>query len=180
MINQNTFTGPSFSVKNRAYRVIWNISYLLLFRYTPKVFFGWRRFVLRCFGANIGKKAHVYPGVKIWAPYNLKIGQQSGIASGSVLYNQGEIFIGDKTVISQGVNICTGTHDYTKAGFPLLTSPIYIGNHVWIAADAFIHPGVTIADGCVVGARAVVINDMPEWMVCAGHPCKPIKPRSFE
>ena len=180
MINQNTFTGPSFSLKNRLFRVVWNLTYLILFRFSPIYFFGWRSFILKCFGAEIGGGVHIYPAVKIWAPWNLKIGRQSGIASSSVLYSQAKITIGEKSVISQGVNLCTGTHDYTKHGFPLVALPINIGNQVWIAADAFIHPGVTIADGCVIGARAVVISDMPEWTVCTGHPCRPVKARKLE
>jgi len=70
-----------------------------------------------------------------------------------------------------------GTHDYTKEGFPLITMPIVIGDYVWLAAESFIHPGITIGTGAVIGARSVVTKDMPEWMVCAGHPCKPLKER---
>jgi putative colanic acid biosynthesis acetyltransferase WcaF len=51
---------------------------------------------------------------------------------------------------------------------------------VWIAAEAFIHPGITIGEGCVIGARSVVTKDMPAWMVCSGHPCKPLKERTME
>jgi putative colanic acid biosynthesis acetyltransferase WcaF len=119
----------------------------------------------------------VYPGVKIWAPWNLILERQCGIASGAILYSQGIIRIGERVVISQGAHLCAGTHDYTKPGFPLLTLPITIGNHSWVAAEAFIHPGVTIGEGSVIGARAVVTKDMPGWTICAGNPCKPIKQR---
>src|SRR5476651_2440456 len=175
MINQDTHTGPSFSLRNRIARFIWKIAGLLLFRFSPQALHGWRSFLLRCFGAKVEKGVHVYPGVKIWAPWNLELGEQCGIASGVILYSQGKITIGRRSVISQGVNLCAGTHDYTKPGFPLITMPIHIGDEVWIAAEAFVHPGVTIADGCVIGARSVVVNDMPEWMICTGHPCKPVK-----
>jgi len=177
MINQDTYTGPSFSVANRLGRVLWNFTWLFFFRFSPKPFHQWRSFLLRCFGAKVGKGVHVYPGVMIWAPWNLELGDECGIGSGAILYSQGKITIGQRAVISQGVNLCTGTHDYTKMGSPLVTRPIHVGNSAWIAAEAFVHPGVTVADGCVIGARAVVINDMPGWMVCAGHPCKPIKAR---
>ena len=180
MINQDTHTGPSFSLSNRFARSLWNLTSLLLFRYSPKVLYGWRSFLLRCFGAKVGKGVHVYPGAKIWAPWNLELKEQCGIANGVVVYSQGKITIGQKSVISQGVNLCAGTHDYTKPGFPLLTMPIYIGDLVWIAAEAFVHPGVKIADGCVIGARSVVTDNMPAWMVCTGHPCKPVKERKME
>ncbi|MBK0380666.1 LbetaH domain-containing protein [Mucilaginibacter segetis] len=177
MINQDTHTGPSFSVKNRAARVIWQIVDILLFKSSPKPLHAWRAFLLRLFGAKVAKGVHIYPGVKIWAPWNLDLGKECGVAGGATLYSQGKITIGERSVISQGANICTGTHDYTKSGSPLITRPIFIGDNVWIAAEVFIHPGITIPDGCVIGARSVVITDMPEWMVCSGHPCKPIKKR---
>jgi putative colanic acid biosynthesis acetyltransferase WcaF len=180
MINHNTHTGPSFTVRNRFGRILWNIVALFFFRFSPQPFHSWRSLLLRCFGAKVAAGVHVYPGVKIWAPWNLELHDQCGIANGVILYSQGKIVIGRRTVISQGVNLCAGTHDYTKAGFPLITMPIHIGDEVWIAAEAFIHPGITIGNGCVIGARSVVTNDMPEWMVCSGHPCKPIKPREME
>lgn len=79
--------------------------------------------------------------------------------------------------MSQGSHLVTGTHDYTQEGFPLIIKPINIGSQCWIATEAFIHPGITIGEGCVIGARSVVIKDMPVWTVCSGHPCKPIKKR---
>lgn len=177
MINQDTFKGASFSLSNRIARVAWNFTAIVLFRYSPKSFHAWRSFLLRCFGAKVGKNVHVYPAVKIWAPWNLELKDECGIGNGAILYSQGKITIGKRAVISHGANLCTGTHDYTRWGAPLVTKAIFIGNYVWVAAEAFVHPGITIADGCVIGARSVVVNDMPEWMVCAGHPCKPLKPR---
>jgi putative colanic acid biosynthesis acetyltransferase WcaF len=176
-INSDTYTGASFSLQNRIARVAWNIIYQVLFRFSPRPFHKWRAMILRIFGAKVGKGVHVYPGVKIWAPWNLELGDECGVADGAVLYSQGKISIGYRAIISQGAHICTGTHDYTKKGHPLITSPIYIGTQSWIAAEAFVHPGVTIGDGAVIGARSVVIKDMPAWMVCAGHPCTPIKER---
>lgn len=139
---------------------------------------GYRSFVLRLFGAKVGRGVHVYPRVKIWAPWNLILKDECGVANGVILYSQGKIFIGRRAVISQGAHLAAGTHDYNHPGFPLITKPILINDHVWIAAEAFIHPGITLGEGCVIGARAVVTKDMPAWMVCGGHPCKPIKERA--
>ena len=180
MHNQDTFTGPSFSLRNRLARVLWGIVYNVLFRFSPNPLHGWRAFLLKSFGAKIGHGVHVYPGVKIWAPWNISLDDECGIASGAILYSQGKIKIGTRSVISQGAHLCAGTHDYTKKGFPLITGPINIGDHVWIAAEAFIHPGVSIDTGSVIGARSVVNRDMPAWMICAGHPCVPIKKRVLE
>jgi putative colanic acid biosynthesis acetyltransferase WcaF len=132
------------------------------------------------FGAKLGKGVHVYPNVKIWAPWNIELGDECGIANGVTLYSQGKIRIGKRTVISQGAHLVAGTHDYNKPGFPLITLPISIGDHVWIAAEAFIHPGIKIGEGSVIGARSVVSKNMPAWMVCAGHPCIPLKERKLE
>lgn len=178
MLNQDTITGASFSVSNRIARLIWGFVYLFFFRYSPIPFHGWRALILRVFGAKVGKSVHVYPKVKIWAPWNLDLGDNCGVGNDAILYSMGKISIGFRATISQGVHLCAGTHDYTKSGFPTIPKPITIEDFVWIAAEAFIHPGVTIRNGSVIGARSVVTKDMPEWMVCAGHPCVPIKERN--
>jgi putative colanic acid biosynthesis acetyltransferase WcaF len=180
MHNSDTFSGPSFSLKNRIGRLVWGITSIIFFRYSPKPFFSWRSFLLRSFGAKTGNRIHIYPGVKIWAPWNLVLGDECGVANGAILYSQGKITIGKRAVISQGAHLVAGTHDFTKSGFPVVTKPISVGDNAWVAAEAFIHPGVNIGQGCVVGARAVVTQDMPEWMICAGHPCIPIKERKME
>lgn len=177
MHNTETHTGASFSLRNRLGRVLWGIVSAIFFRLSPRPLHRWRSFLLRLFGAKVGKGVHVYPGVKIWAPWNLQLDDECGIASGAILYSQGKICIGKRAVISQGAHLVAGTHDYTKPGFPLVVYPIVIEAQVWVAADAFIHPGITIHEGCVIGARSVVTKDMPAWMVCAGHPCKPLKER---
>jgi putative colanic acid biosynthesis acetyltransferase WcaF len=178
-INSNTHTGPSFSLRNRLARVIWELGYVLFFRYSPRPLHLWRSFLLRLFGAKIGRGVHVYPGAKIWAPWNLEIDDFSGIADNVILYCQGKIIIGKYVVISQGAHLCTGTHDYRAKGFPLITNPINIADHVWIAAEAFIHPGVNIGEGSVIGARSVVTKSIESWKVYSGNPCIIIKNRTI-
>src|SRR5678815_3426824 len=101
MHNQDTHTGPSFSLGNRVARLVWMIAGSIFFKLSPKPFHAWRAFVLRCFGAKVGKGVHIYPGVKIWAPWNLSFGDQCGVANGVTLYSQGKISIGPRAVISQ-------------------------------------------------------------------------------
>ncbi|WP_256003320.1 WcaF family extracellular polysaccharide biosynthesis acetyltransferase [Pedobacter deserti] len=173
----DSYTSPSFSIANRVMRLVWNVIYFLLFRYSPKPLHKWRAFLLTIFGAKVGRGAHIYPKAIIWAPWNLEIGDEAGVANGVDLYSQGKIKLGHRSIISQRVFLCAGTHDYTKSGHPLVTAPIIIGDHAWVAAEAFVHPGVNIGEGAVIGARSVVTKDMPAWTVCAGHPCKPLKPR---
>ena len=170
----------SFSLANRAARIAWNLVYILLFRFTPRLMYSWRAFLLRIFGAKIGKGCHVYPKSIVWAPWNLEMGDCSCIADEVLCYSMARIIIGERSVISQGVRLYTGSHDYESPNFQLYAKPITIGPNVWIAAEAFVMPGVTISEGSVIGARSVVTHDMPAWTVCAGNPCKSIKQRQIK
>ena len=170
-------TSPSFSLSNRFARAVWNVVYFVLFRFSPRPLHAWRAFLLRLFGTKMGHGCHIYPKAIIWGPWNLECGDQVGIADGAIVYNQAPIRVGKRVVISQGAHLCSGTHDYSDPNFPLVACSITIGDHAWVAAEAFVHPGVNVGEGTVIGARAVVTRDMPPWMVCAGHPCQPIKPR---
>lgn len=136
--------------------------------------------MLKCFGAKLEWSSHIYASVKIWAPWNLEIGANSSLGPKVDCYNQGRISIGANTVISQKVYLCASTHDYTKKDFPLILKPITIGNGVWVAADAFIAPGVSIENDAVIAARAVVIKNVEKNTIVGGNPAQFIKSRSFE
>lgn len=169
---------PSFSLGHRIRRQVWNIVYALLFRISPRPFHAWRAFLLRVFGAQLGKGCHIYPGVKVWAPWNLRLGNRVGVADGATLYCMDKIIIGDYAVISQGAYLCGGTHDYNSENFQLVIKPIVIGTRAWVCAEAFIHPGITVPDGAVVGARAVVTKSLSmAWAVYAGNPCRQVSIR---
>lgn len=170
---------PSFSLKNRLLRQLWNTVYIFLFRFSPRPFHLWRSILLKLFGATLGKNVHIYPGVKIWAPWQLVVGDNVGIADGVTIYNMNTIKIGSFSVISQGAHLCGGSHDYNSSNFQLYAKPITLGEHVWICAEAFICLGVTIPDGVVVGARSLVTKNITEpWTVHAGHPSKRIGQRT--
>jgi putative colanic acid biosynthesis acetyltransferase WcaF len=154
----------------------WSVQFLF-FGHSPQFMYGWRRFLLRIFGAQIGKEALIRPTVSVTYPWKLKIGDYSWIGDEVILYTLGEINIGSNTVISQRSYICTGSHDYTSPNFDIYAKAIHIGDQVWIAADVFVAPGVTIGDGTVVGARSTVLHDLPSGMVCYGNPAVPVKPR---
>lgn len=170
-------TEPSFGFRNRLTRTLWKLFCFFLFRYTPRSFHQWRSLVLKLFGADLGKDCHVYPKAKIWAPWNLKMYGASCLANHVTCYNIERVSIGYRSVISQGTHLCTGSHDYSHPKFTLIAKPITIGPEVWIAAECFVGPGVTIGDNAVIGARSVVTEDIPDGMVCAGNPCRPIKKR---
>lgn len=166
----------SFSLKNKLSRLVWNIVRLIMFRpFGSRLFKKWRVFVLKCFGAKIDWSSHVYASVKIWAPWNLEIGANSSLGPNVDCYNQGRISIGNNTVISQKSYLCASTHDYTKIDFPLILKPITIGSGVWIAADAFVGPGVSIGDNAVIAARSVVVTNVVAMAIMGGNPAKFIK-----
>lgn len=167
----------SFPLSNRLRRLLWKSAHCLLIAWTPRPLHAWRVLVLRCFGAKLGRGCHIYPRAQIWAPWMLVCGDGVGIADQAIIYCMAVISIGHRAVISQGTHLCSGTHDYTDPTFPLVSRPITVGADAWICAEAFVHPGVTIGEGAVIGARAVVTRNMPPWTVCAGHPCVPLKPR---
>jgi len=148
-----------------------------LFRLSPQFMYGWRRFLLRSFGAKIGKGVIVRPSAQITYPWKLTIGDFSWIGDEVVLYTLGEIEIGANTVISQRSYICTGTHDYSSSDFRIYAEKITIGDKCWLATDVYVAPNVTIGNGTVVGARSSVFKDLPAAMICIGNPAKPVKDR---
>lgn len=159
-------------------RGVWVLVWILFFRPTPRgIFNGWRLFLLRLFGARIGRGSKVAASCFVWAPWNLEMGEFSVLGDSVDCYAMDKIRIGSKVAVSQRTFLCTGSHDIYSLRRPLVTKPITIGDHCWIAAESMIMPGVSIAEGTIVGARSLVTKDMPAWSVCAGHPCVMLRPR---
>ena len=155
----------------------WRLVQATLFAWSPQSLYGWRRFLLRLFGAKVGKNVLVRPSARVTYPWKVSIGDYSWVGDGAVLYALGEIWIGAHTVISQGAYLCTGSHDTASPAFEIYARPVEIGDEVWIAADVFVAPGVYVGHGCVVGARSTVLHDLPRGMVCYGSPARPVRPR---
>jgi putative colanic acid biosynthesis acetyltransferase WcaF len=169
--------GPSFSLAHRVLRAIWSVVWLLLASWTPPPLHRWRGWLLRCFGANVHSNARVYGTARIWYPPNLTMHAHAVLGPGANCYCMDRITIGQKAVISQGVQLCGGTHDISDPDFHLVARPIDIGARAWIAAEAFIGPGVTVGEGAVIGARTVLFRDAEPFGVYAGNPAVLIKPR---
>jgi putative colanic acid biosynthesis acetyltransferase WcaF len=161
-----------------ARRVLWGLGQLA-FRFSPRPCFGWRRVILRCFGARIGQQVHIYNSAKIYFPWNLSVGDWSAIGEDVLIYNLGAVTLGNKVTISQRAHLCAGTHDYEDASMPLLKPPIVVEDQAWICADAFVGPGVRVGQGSVVGARAVVVKPVAPWTVVAGNPARKIRNREL-
>ena len=174
-INSNR-TAIKYSRKELFLRVLWGFG-KVVFRLTPRPCFGLRRGILRAFGSKVGSNVNVYPSALIYYPWNLEINDDSSIGEWALVYNLGCVTIGERTTISQRVHLCAGTHDYRNPTLPLIKPPIEIGDEVWVCADAFIGPSVTIANGAVVGARSVVTRNVESLAVVAGNPAKFVKVR---
>lgn len=157
---------------------LWWLVQATLFAWSPQFMYGWRRFLLRLFGAQIGRKVLVRPTVRVTYPWKLSIGDFTWIGDYVELYTLGVIQIGSHVVISQNCYLCTGSHDYMSMGFDIYAQPIYIADQVWLASDVFVSLGVKIGEGAVVGVRTTVLHDLPDGMICHGSPARPVKPRS--
>lgn len=158
-------------------RVLWGIG-KCFFRCTPRPCFGLRRSILRLFGATVGENVNVYPSALIYFPWNLEIGDDSSIGEWALVYNLGRVRIGQRTTISQRVHLCAGTHDYKNPTMPLLTPPVDVADEVWVCADAFIGPSVSIGAKAIVAAASVVVKNVESNEIVGGNPARYIKERS--
>ena len=158
-------------------RVLWRLAHPL-FAWSPRPFWGWRRLLLRLFGARIGREVHVHPSVRITIPWNISIGDQTAVGDRAILYALGSITLGERVTISQGAHLCAGTHDHRDPAMPLLKPPIFIERDAWICADAFVGPGVRIGAHAIIGARCVVMKDVAPGMTMVGNPARAIGHRS--
>ncbi len=160
-------------------RALWETLGSAAFSLSPRPMWGFRNWLLKIFGAKLGRDVRFHPTVKIAIPWNLTLGPYAAVGDRVILYSLGTISIGDRTTVSQGAHLCAGSHDYRHHSMPLLKPPIAIGHDVWICADAFVGPGVMIGPRAIVGARAVVTKDVPADAIFAGNPAREIGKRSF-
>lgn len=160
-------------------RWLWAFVQATVFRWSPRPWHGFRARLLRLFGADIAIPAQivVFPTAHITFPWKLKLAPRVMIGRHVNIYNLATVSLGYGANLSQHCHLCAGTHDYTRWDMPLVTKPIVIGSNAWLGADVFVGPGVTIGELAVIGARSVVVKDQPARMICAGHPCRPLKPR---
>jgi putative colanic acid biosynthesis acetyltransferase WcaF len=176
-LSTHPYLRPSFPLANRLGRQLWEVACALLFRPSPRPAHAWRAFLLRRFGARLGRGCHIYPGARIWAPWNLSCGDLASIADGAVIYNTSPIAIGEQAVISQEAYLCGATHDYDDPEFPLVSAPIEIGARAWICARATVLSGVRVGAGAVLGLGSVASADLDSWTVYVGLPARRVRSR---
>lgn len=170
---------PGIGFGNKIARGLWGLVWLTLFRPSPRPMHGWRSLLLRMFGARIGRGARVYASARVWAPWNLEMGDGSCIGDFVDCYSVDRVVLEPGSTVSQYSYLCTASHDFTLRSHPLVTAPIRIGASAWVAADVFVGPGVSVGDGAVVGARSSVFADVPAWRVMAGSPPRDLGPREL-
>ncbi|WP_233235592.1 putative colanic acid biosynthesis acetyltransferase [Bordetella sp. LUAb4] len=175
----NLFRLPAgFRGRNAVYVQLWWMVHATLFRYSPQFAYGFRRWLLRLFGAEVGHKVLVRASARVTYPWKVRIGDYSWIGDDVVLYSLGRIDIGSHAVVSQRSYLCAGDHDAAMPDFPIRGLPVIIEDGAWIATDVFVGPGVTVHKDAVVGARSSVFKDIPGGMICHGTPCRPVRPRT--
>ncbi len=169
--------GYPYPLRDYVRRFLWKIVWLAFIRFSPSRSYSWRRFWVRRFGAKLADSSGIRPTTRIMHPWLLEMGEHSILSDRVLVYNLGQVTIGSHTCISQDVELCAGTHDHTIAYLPLIRSTVTVGSGVWLCSGAFIGPGVTVGNNCVVSARAVVNRDVPAGMIVAGNPATVVKPR---
>ena len=162
-----------YSRSEQGRRIAWSVGRWLC-RLSPRPFFGWRRFVLRLFGARIGAHVNVYPSAHLYMPWNVEIGDWSALGDDVFIYSLGKVRIGRSVTLSYRSHVCAGTHDLNDPLLPLQKPPVTIDDAVWVGTEAFIGPGVTVGRGAVVGARAVVTKNVEPLDIVAGNPARSI------
>jgi putative colanic acid biosynthesis acetyltransferase WcaF len=133
--------------------------------------------LLRAFGARVGKAVVIRSTVKVTYPWKLEIGNFSWIGDYVTLHSMGEIRIGNNVCISQHCYLSAATHDYSKPSFDIIAKTIDVKSEAWVAAGAFVMPGVTIGHGAIIGAHSVVVENVPPMVLSVGNPAKVRRPR---
>jgi len=163
--------------RGAAVRLLWYIVSLVVFESGWLPIYGLKRWLLRCFGATVGRGVVIKPHVRIKFPWNLRVGNNCWIGEDVWIDNLAAVHLGDDVCVSQGAYFCTGSHDYRRPTFDLIVKPITVESEAWIAARAIVLPGATIGRGAVVAAGSVVTRDIPGGMVAGGSPCQVIRER---
>ncbi len=158
-------------------RALWYFVSLLIFESGWFPLGGPKRWLLRRFGARIGRGLVIKPQVWIKYPWRLVTGDHCWIGQGVWIDNLADVRLGSHVCVSQQVYICTGSHDYRKPSFDLITRPVELGDGAWLGARALILAGVSVGTNAVVAAGSIVTKDVPAAAVVAGNPARPLASR---
>lgn len=163
--------------RSKAYEMLWYLTKCVFFLSPLPWPTGLKCSILRLFGAKVGSGVNIKPRVNIHFPWKLEIGDWCWIGEEVFVLNFEPVKVGSHTCLSQRAFICAGNHDFRDPTFRYRNAPITIGKGVWVGAQVFVGPGVSLADHSVITAASVVSHDQPAGMICGGNPCVAIKPR---
>jgi len=149
---------------------LWILVSMLLFRLCPLALSRPKAFVLRRFGARVGKGVVIKPNVRIHFPWRLTIGDHTWLGEDAWLLNLAPITLGSHVCISQRAFLCTGSHDYKSRGFDLIARPIEVDSGAWVGAAAWVGPGVHIGSHAVLAAQSVAAHDLEPFTIYRGNP----------
>jgi putative colanic acid biosynthesis acetyltransferase WcaF len=170
----------AFSRREKIARLIWAVVQATLFRLSFTTWFGFRNHLLRLFGADVHPSCRIRRLARFECPWNFSAGANTSVGDGAMIYCLGPVNVGERVTISQYAHLCAGAHEYTKPEMPLLRPPITIESDVWIAADAFVGPNVTVREGAILGARGAAFADLEPWTIYRGNPAVALRPRRYE
>lgn len=177
MHERDPYKQPAFSIYNRVARGLWTLVYTTLFRPSPRLLYGWRNFLLRLFGAHIGKGCRIYPKAEIWAPWNLICEDVVAVADGAIIYNPSTVKLASHCIVSQQAYLCGASHDFDDPAFPLISAPISLGAYSWVCARATVQPGVSLGEGAILGLGGIATKHLEPWAIYGGIPARKLKNR---
>lgn len=161
--------------RSRLWEFAWIVTKCLFFLTPFPVPSAWRCQFLRMFGATVGRRVVIRSRVNIWFPWRLAIADDVWIGEEVFILNLASVTIEHDVCISQRVFLCTGSHDFRREDFALITKPIVIHESSWIAAQAFVAPGIEIGPRSVVSAGSVVLRNVPVDAHVRGNPAETYK-----
>ncbi|MBB6110926.1 putative colanic acid biosynthesis acetyltransferase [Mucilaginibacter lappiensis] len=162
---------------NAVKRLLWFYVNALFFKTSLVPVSGFKVFLLRVFGAKVGKNVTIKPCVNIKYPWHLNIGDESWIGEKVWIDSLITISIGAHVCLSQGAVLLTGSHDYKKKSFNLITKPLIIEDGAWIGAGAIVNQGITIASHAVLTSGSVATRNLEAYSVYQGNPAVKIRDR---
>ena len=158
-------------------QILWYFINVLFFVNLLNPLSGLKCWLLKCFGARVGKAVVIKPGVNIKYPWKLIIGDHCWIGEKVWIDNLDTVELGNHVCLSQGALLLTGNHNYKKTGFDLMIKKITLEDGVWIGAKAVVCPGVTAYPHAVLHAGSVVSQNMEAYTIYAGNPAVAVKKR---
>lgn len=171
----NSWYNPGSKIKI----ALWSLCRSLFFNHGLAFFSGWKCFLLRIFGATVGKRVVIKPSVNIKYPWFLSIGDNVWIGEKVWIDNLGMVRIENNICISQGAFFLTGNHDYKKPSFDLIIGEITLENGVWIGAKSVVCGGVTCKSHSVLAVCSVATNHLEAYGIYRGNPAQKIRVRNI-